>query len=368
MTSKEFTIWLNGFLDACDDLNEEGIKFIQDKLKEVQDDYIPSPGDWISPWNTTPIQPYVIDYNIVCPMGGTHDYPDIWHGITQPPCKKCGATLPEYTVMYDTSTYNPNSHCCLSAHPCISEVSPFGTIGQLNQKIKHSMSDEVNKPQASTGIGKIENYEKFIKDTVNVDPIPYQYSSGKWNSGVEEVMKKDIEAQFEKLRQANDINKDAPKLEEKANAAWDNLDDFFIEIQLPTEKFKSYLEGVKTTDKKYCIIRIPKEDIVKYKGDFNMSVKSISDYLRKAGVEESIIWGLEEHYLHHKYNPTEDLHKFVIDNPYGIDLSYKTKMQDSIQKAEEAMKRRRSEDFGNSKLYKSMIEDTRIKPIKPDLS
>lgn len=39
-----------------------------------------------------------------CPAGGWHDYPNPWHSITPPFCKKCGHQAPNFTPTYITSS------------------------------------------------------------------------------------------------------------------------------------------------------------------------------------------------------------------------------------------------------------------------
>lgn len=52
-------------------------------------------------------QPFNINYD-ECPMGGRHDYPQPWHSVTPPFCKKCGKQAPDFkpvwTTSYDTNT------------------------------------------------------------------------------------------------------------------------------------------------------------------------------------------------------------------------------------------------------------------------
>ena len=43
-----------------------------------------------------------------CPMGGWHDYPNPWHSITSPFCKKCGQQAPDYGITYMTSGVDTN--------------------------------------------------------------------------------------------------------------------------------------------------------------------------------------------------------------------------------------------------------------------
>lgn len=38
-----------------------------------------------------------------CPMGGWHEYPNPWHSITSPFCKKCGQQAPDTKITYTAS-------------------------------------------------------------------------------------------------------------------------------------------------------------------------------------------------------------------------------------------------------------------------
>lgn len=38
-----------------------------------------------------------------CPAGGAHDYDNPWHGVTAPPCKKCGMQADMLRITYMTT-------------------------------------------------------------------------------------------------------------------------------------------------------------------------------------------------------------------------------------------------------------------------
>jgi len=41
-----------------------------------------------------------------CPAGGWHEYPNPWHSVTAPFCKKCGQQAPNFGPTYTTSGTN----------------------------------------------------------------------------------------------------------------------------------------------------------------------------------------------------------------------------------------------------------------------
>jgi hypothetical protein len=111
MTSKDFMIWLQGFLDGNDDLTVEGVQFLKNKIKEVQDTV-----------EITPVPYQYTDYKYLnpCPMGGQHEYPDIWHGILPPPCRKCGYAEPQVVFTYSDSVgpmceVDPSRPCAVNS-------------------------------------------------------------------------------------------------------------------------------------------------------------------------------------------------------------------------------------------------------------
>lgn len=105
MTHKEFTIWLEGLLDGKEYINDKGIELIREKMRQISDINIIPP---ITPNPYIP-QPYTYpnigDYNVnSCPMGGYHEYPDIWHGTIPPSCKKCGQNQQPLVTYCNTPT------------------------------------------------------------------------------------------------------------------------------------------------------------------------------------------------------------------------------------------------------------------------
>ena len=173
MTSKEFIIWLGGFLDASDTLTEEGIEFLKNKIKEVSDPYVPSPGDIIYP-------NLYVDYSLLCPMGGDHDYPNPWHSITPAPCKKCGQSLPSYTV---TCFQDGSTNCCLN-HVDIEPV-PY-------QYRNYNMEDMQDMLNSANDVNK-----DAPKPDGYMDYIP-PYTKMNWEIPVsEDAWKKPLEVKIE---------------------------------------------------------------------------------------------------------------------------------------------------------------------------
>lgn len=104
MTSKDFMIWLQGFLDGNDDLTVEGVQFLKNKMKEVID----TPPCDIYP-TFPPINiPYVQQGD--CPAGGWHEYPENWLCTLPPYCKKCGQQGLSWTITCGSDSAN----CCLN--------------------------------------------------------------------------------------------------------------------------------------------------------------------------------------------------------------------------------------------------------------
>lgn len=121
MTSKEFPIWLQGFLDGNDTINEEGIQYLKNKIKEIVDYVDIPPIPYYPPVNI----PYVQVGD--CPAGGFHEYPENWLCTLPPFCKKCGYQAPQQIITY----------CDGPSAVVITEIQDYrdGSTTQVNYKI-----------------------------------------------------------------------------------------------------------------------------------------------------------------------------------------------------------------------------------------
>jgi hypothetical protein len=80
---------------ACPGLGDMGSigKLIDELMKGSKD--APYQPQYPLPW------PQII-YNDMCPMGGSHEFPQVWMSITPPACSKCGRSMgqaPSTTVV-----------------------------------------------------------------------------------------------------------------------------------------------------------------------------------------------------------------------------------------------------------------------------
>lgn len=186
MTSKEFTIWLQGFLEASDTINEEGIELLKNKLKEIKDDLT----DYVD------IQPIPYQYNDYlyynpCPAGGQHEYPDIWHGIIPPPCKKCGYSEPQQVVTWcnysgpmcevDSSRPCAVNSCCKNEFMREENIVPF--IPQGMSYIEFEVPVDSIVSRVCNSEGSIDTMSIKVPVVDNPGYIDYQppYFSMNWD-------------------------------------------------------------------------------------------------------------------------------------------------------------------------------------------
>lgn len=154
MTHKDFTIWLKGYLDACCELNKDRTQKIKDMLEKVSEDIIypaiPMPN--IPPMY--PPYPNIGDYTAnACPMGGTHEYPEIWHGTIPPSCKKCGQNQQPLIT-----------YCNTPSAVVVTEVTDLrdGSRSEINYRIPVSEDGTFQFEVSQDGILKTRGFEDGV--------------------------------------------------------------------------------------------------------------------------------------------------------------------------------------------------------------
>jgi hypothetical protein len=309
MTSKEFIIWLQGFLDASDDLTVEGVEFIKSKMKDVSDPYIPSPGDIISPMPPFN-QPYTINYTVDCPLGGYHEYPDIWHSIIPPPCKKCGQSQPMQTI-----------YCHSTGNSC-----------QLLDLTKSDSTTSIPQPQMTADDYAFSTNGENIK--IISDAIEKCWKNPpEWDEAKDQAIREGQQLMCEKLTQEYEK---VPKMGE------------YVEFEIKKEyrdKFgeKNYIRFEDTPQNReiYKDIIVDSSKITEKEGQ--------ESYVEKI---RGLIINAEENFKKRK----------------AMETNFNLHRDESSRQILEKVMEDRNKQFRDSPLYKSMVEETRIKPIKPDLS
>lgn len=248
MNSKAFIIWLQGFLDASDDLTVEGVEFIKNKLKEVKDDLT----DYV---DIQPIPYQFKDYQFYnpCPMGGQHEYPDIWHSIIPPPCKKCGHSESQQIVTWSNTNDNP--------------ITNFMPDHLIQPFIPQGMSYiEFNLPVDSV-ISRTCNSEGGI-DTMSIKvPVANQMTAEDYAFSTNGENIKIISDAIEKCWYDNQPQLRDVCLEVKVeNDYWDE-DQKFVEFEVELTDEERTLIG---TDKRYARFKAP--------------IKPVPECLKKPGV------------------------------------------------------------------------------------